>query len=1039
MKLRKLLISLVVVSLMVSMAIPMTAAPNGGNTEKPMNSSDSRAMNNAWEDSVNDLKKNEEYVSGELLIKFNDDATTAAVKNAMKNVGAKNIKTFASIDTQHWQLGNGVSVDKALKILANPAFRDSIEYAEPNYIYHTTVIPDDPLRGDLWGMHNIGQSGGTSDADIDAMEAWQTQTGSSSVVVGIIDTGIDYNHEDLAANMWTNPDEIPGNEIDDDGNGYVDDVYGWDFRNDDNDPMDDNGHGSHCAGTIGAVGNNGIGVAGVNWDVKLMALKFLNSGGSGSSADAVSAVLYAADKNVRITSNSWGGGRKSKALENAIRDSGSLFIAASGNGGSSRKMLPAGYTLENVISVAATDHKDNMASFSNYGDDWVDLGAPGVNTLSTVPGDGYGIKSGTSMAAPHVAGVAALVMAEYPSMTNDDVKTQIFNTVDPLTSLSGKTLTGGRLNARAAVGASELPSDTTAPDAVSDLAEGAKTQVSIDLTWTAPGDDGGSGTAYLYDVQYTSESLQYTPNNPLSGFDTMNENGDWTITVSDTVSADTGTLNVWGLHITTGSGVSIYETADLGLAIPSNDPTGVSHTINVPASETILDVNVYLDISHTWLGDLTVKVEHGGTEIVIVDRPGVPESSNGCSANNYAGIILDDEGTGGAIEDKCQSNWWSIGRASGEPIPNVALSSETFTVTGLLSATTYDFKLRTADEVGNFAAFSNVVTATTEASLWNVELIESGVFYNAMAFDSSDNPAIGYGIGDEIKLARWNGASWDYETVETGTDNAGVDLAFDPNDGNPSLSWGWGKLKFARYDGSSWEVTILEKKGAKNDVTSLVYNPSGNPSIAYRTTGRNGGLKLATYNGVSWDIEVVDSGAAARYNSLAYDSNGYAAIAYSDDADGDNSLDTLKYAHYNGASWDIEVVETGVVGYGVFASLAFDPITENPSLAHRASGIRYLYHDGVDWKLEIVDSAQYASGTSLVFDSLGNAYLGYVDYGGSPDEVLFATRNGVDNWGIEQVASGLGMTWRTSLKLDSGGNPAMSYKDSNGLMFAYKP
>ena len=222
---------------------------------------------------------------------------------------------------------------------------------------------------------------------------------SANVLVGVIDTGVDYNHPDLAANIWTNPGEIAGNGIDDDGNGYIDDVHGYDFVNNDGDPMDDNGHGTHFSGTIGGVGNNGIGVAGVNWNVKIMALKFLDSGGSGSTANAVAGVQYATMMGVDVTSNSWGGGGFSQALYDAIDAAGAAniaFVAAAGNNGANNDTspaYPAAYDLPNIISVAATDDNDELASFSNYGAASVDLGAPGVDILSTLPGNQYGLLS----------------------------------------------------------------------------------------------------------------------------------------------------------------------------------------------------------------------------------------------------------------------------------------------------------------------------------------------------------------------------------------------------------------------------------------------------------------------------------------------------------------------------------------------------------------------------------------------------------------------------------------------------------------------
>ncbi|MEN8218885.1 MAG: S8 family serine peptidase, partial [Pseudomonadota bacterium] len=329
---------------------------------------------------------------------------------------------------------------------------NKVEYAEPNYIVHTTMIPNDTQFSQLWGLHNTGQTGGVLDADIDAPEAWDNQTGNSSVVVGVIDTGVDYNHEDLAANIWFNPGEIAGNGIDDDGNGFTDDINGWDFLNNDNDPIDDNSHGTHVAGIIGAVGDNGSGVVGVNWSVQIMPLKFLGANGSGTTADAIEAIQYATMMGVKILNNSWGSGGFSQALRDAIiaaNEAGVLFVAAAGNDGSNNDVTPfypASYYESNILAVAATDHNDNLASFSNYGFSAVDLGAPGVNILSTTLNNTYGFKNGTSMAAPFVSGVAALFLAEYSDLTHDEVKVQLLNSVEQLTSLKEKVLSRGRLN-----------------------------------------------------------------------------------------------------------------------------------------------------------------------------------------------------------------------------------------------------------------------------------------------------------------------------------------------------------------------------------------------------------------------------------------------------------------------------------------------------------------------------------------------------------------------------------------------------------------
>jgi subtilisin family serine protease len=347
--------------------------------------------------------------------------------------------------------------DAYARLQAIPGFRE----AEPDFIVQGSTTPNDPSFNLLYGLHNTGQTvngdPGTPDADIDAPEAWNLSTGSSNVVVAIIDSGIDYTHPDLVDNIWTNPGEIPGNSIDDDGNGYVDDVHGYDFFNLDGDPFDDNSHGTHVAGTIGAEGNNGIGVAGVNWDVTLMGLKFLGSGGTGPNSAAIAAVNYVSmmsDRgvNIRVTNNSWSSTSFSSQLSNAIagnRDRDILFVAAASNDGTNNDDVPhypASYDLDNIIAVAATTNDDTLASFSNYGAISVDLAAPGVLTYSTTPGGGYGFKNGTSMATPHVTGAAALAFALEPNASYTEVRNAILGGVDHKANLAGVVATGGRLN-----------------------------------------------------------------------------------------------------------------------------------------------------------------------------------------------------------------------------------------------------------------------------------------------------------------------------------------------------------------------------------------------------------------------------------------------------------------------------------------------------------------------------------------------------------------------------------------------------------------
>ncbi len=380
-----------------------------------------------------------EAVPGQYIIKYRPQVSAGDRMAMRSNLGAQPVRDLSLIDAQVLQAESGdIDHEYAKQLLASGA----VDYIEPNYIVRTNATSNDPSMGQLWGLNSAG------DNDVDAPEAWNIETGSEAVVVGVIDTGIDYNHPDLAANMWRNPNEIPGNGVDDDGNGVIDDVYGYNAYHNSGDPFDDNGHGTHCAGTIGAVGNNGVGVVGVNWNVKLMAIKFLSSGGSGSIDDAVDAVEYAiamknAGVNLKVLSNSWGGGGYSNALTEAIsaaRDEGILFVAAAGNNSSDNDTspsYPASYEHDNIVSVAATDSDGNLASFSNYGANSVDVAAPGVSIYSTYPGNQYKHLSGTSMATPHVSGIAALVAAHEPGLSVNQLRSRVIGTFKYRASLNG--------------------------------------------------------------------------------------------------------------------------------------------------------------------------------------------------------------------------------------------------------------------------------------------------------------------------------------------------------------------------------------------------------------------------------------------------------------------------------------------------------------------------------------------------------------------------------------------------------------------------
>jgi uncharacterized repeat protein (TIGR01451 family) len=477
-----------------------------------------------------------EAVPGELIVRFRADSPSATKTAQMQQLDvagkgqiSMRVEALGAADiVEGLRLVHVATEDTASALEALRA-RPDVIYAEPNFIRRKSTTPNDPGYTDLWALRNIGQNGGTPGVDIGAEQAWDTTTGSRSIVVAVIDEGIDINHPDLQPNIWRNPTEVAGNGIDDDGNGYVDDLNGYDFfhndasvydgpgTNPDGSPIDE--HGTHVAGTIGATGNNAIGVVGVNWQVSLMSLKFLGPDG-GSSADLLKAYTYAKvmrdlwissggtkGANIRVANNSYGGGEYSQAESDAIQALGTsdiLFVVAAGNEAEDNNVVgsyPANYDLPNIISVAATDRQGLFASFSNKGTRTVHLGAPGVSINSTRPGNSYGYHSGTSMASPQVAGTAALVLAAHPQMNTARLRGAVLFGGTPSAPLDDTTITGRGLNAAGSLqNANEV--DTTAPAVISNLSISGQDGRTVVLNWTAPGDDGNSGQASLYEIRF---------------------------------------------------------------------------------------------------------------------------------------------------------------------------------------------------------------------------------------------------------------------------------------------------------------------------------------------------------------------------------------------------------------------------------------------------------------------------------------------------------------------------------------------------------
>lgn len=406
------------------------------------------------------FKKRRQWIKGLLekdktLLARRERRILKRLKRAGKKVRVPELDRVYKI---HIELEQGQSLEEVVAAYNNDP---DIEYAELNYIVSVNLTPNDPCYPVQWPLNNTGQtyppgSSGTADSDIDAPEAWDIYTGNLETIVAVVDTGVDYNHRDLTGNVWVNEAELNGTVgVDDDDNGYVDDIYGYDFINNDNDPQDDAGHGTHCAGIIAAKGNNGLDITGVCWDAKIMSLKFLGSDGYGTDAGAIEAFYYAVENGADVTSNSWGGGGYSQAVKEAIdyaHSQGVIMVAAAGNGDSNSPAYPASY--DHIMAVAATDSNDEKASFSNYGD-WVDVAAPGVDILSLRASRGTtqdkytAVMSGTSMACPHVAGACALLVSINPSLTSDQVYDILMETADAISP--GICLSNGRINLHNAI------------------------------------------------------------------------------------------------------------------------------------------------------------------------------------------------------------------------------------------------------------------------------------------------------------------------------------------------------------------------------------------------------------------------------------------------------------------------------------------------------------------------------------------------------------------------------------------------------------
>lgn len=511
-------------------------------------------------------EKKAEYAPSEVIVRYAAGVSEATKRSVDKKAGAVAAKRLGHLvpGLTKVKLRPGMPVEAAIAVYEK---QPGVLYAEPNYKGGIDAEPNDPEFSALWGLHNTGQEGGVPDADIDAPEAWDLTTGSSDVLVAVIDTGVDYTHPDLADNMWRNPGEVPDNGIDDDANGYVDDVYGIDTYNDDSDPFDDHSHGTHCAGTIGAVGDNALGVAGVNWDVTIMAVKWIGADGMGWTDDAIEAIEYAYRMGADLSSNSWHIFEYSQAMYDTIEALGRLIVFAAGNDGSDTDIWtnhPSAYDPPNIVAVGASNRYDQPTGWSNYGLRTVDVFAPGEDVLSTVPGEGYAYYSGTSMATPHVAGVAALLLSAHPTASWQSVKLAIMAGSDQLAALQGLCMSGGRLNAASALQAIEAEpgsvigtvrsAQTGEPIVGATVAVGGTVSTLTDVEGAYAIADVVPGTQSVICSHPDYISKVVTVSIPPAGVATLDIELDLAAKISGTVTSASTGLPIEGIQVTAWAG-----------------------------------------------------------------------------------------------------------------------------------------------------------------------------------------------------------------------------------------------------------------------------------------------------------------------------------------------------------------------------------------------------------------------------------------------------------------------------------------------------
>jgi subtilisin family serine protease len=877
-------------------------------------------------------------VSARLLVKFRSSSTSTTRTRLASSVGGHRTVRYRSVPGLEL-VSTSLPASRAAAVLgANP----DVAYAEPDCIVHASATPNDPSFGQQWALHNTGQGGGTVGADVDIQSAWDVRTDASSVTVAVIDTGMQLDHPDLAANLWTNPGEIPGNGIDDDGNGYIDDVHGWDFTNSDADPSDDNGHGTHTSGTIGAVGDNGIGIAGVAWKVRLMPLKAFDANGVGSISTIISALDYAVANGAKIVNSSFGGPDFVRAEYDSYAAAGAaglLLVAAAGNDGQNVDEVPhypAAFRLSSVLSVAASTSDDSLASFSDYGVINAHVAAPGQAILSTLPGSTYGQLSGTSMATPHVSGVGALVAAEHPDWSGTQIRDRILGTTRHVPALDGKVWTGGVVDARAALSAAPtvlppLPPLATGPLTASVVAQPNPPPVTSPTPPTWP----------------TPSVIETTPAYVWTGRITLDGSGNPVIAYSQTRS---------GVHLAT-----------------RQDGAWRDRTLS----------SSYLDLPGVGLA--TGK---DGVPVVAIERVNT-------SPAKYAdpGILLANASSPDATVSRLTAACPDADSCHQDDSPSIAadVNGALHMVFTRIDPLTKDWVKAPAGSAPDVAG-KGLYYATDATGSWVFTQLTSG---------SSDGPAALALAPDgtvHVVLKRTRGsASGLYEVTSAGGTWTESQLTNDVEDSAASIAVdttgavhvafarpGMGLYLVERPAGGEWG-SPARLVDATVTSSTMAADASGHLHIAYGRTDAWGlpkGVSYLTNASGAWSTSVVDGG-RAHDPSLALDSSGQAHIAYSCDVDGTSSGGIFYATNASGSfertlvrAWAREDITGGAY---VVDSFGHHHVVINEGYGGPSAGVWYGTDAAGSWAFTQL-SSMWPMSVGLAVDSGGHGHVTWTSF-----------------------------------------------------------